>query len=110
MSNETPLLVIRAKPTADAAGEFRLWVLGAHLENARKIPGVDDVAAGITPSGTWYVFYTFASAEAFQKALGSPEAAYARGTWERWDDLMEVPRTIEVWAPLVPFSVGVRHN
>ena len=60
-----------------------------------KIPGVDDVAAGITPSGTWYVFYTFASAEAFQKALGSPEAAYARGTWERWDDLMEVPRTIE---------------
>ena len=108
--NAAPLLMIQAKPTAAAAAEFRSWILSAHLQNARKIPGVEEVNAGISATGTWYVLYTFADAGAFERALGSAEAAYARGTWERWDDLLERERVIEVLAPLMASSVAVRQN
>jgi hypothetical protein len=104
-----PLLVISAKPTPDSAAEFRRWVLGSHLEAARKIPGVADVSAGSSASGRWSVFYHFADVAGFERAVESAEAAYARGTWERWDDLME-ERTMEVWAPLTSTIRAVQHN
>ncbi len=109
MNSEAPMLVIRANPKAETASEFRTWLLGSHLAEARKIPGMSDVTAGASPSGTWYVFYTFDSGETFERALSSTEAAYARGTWERWDEKLE-GRTIEVWAPLTASPIQVRRN
>lgn len=103
------MLVVQAQPKTESASEFRAWLLGSHLPEARKIPGISDVTAGISSPGTWYVFYTFASAETFERALGSPEAAYSRGTWERWDERLE-GRTIEVWAPLMVSPIQVRQN
>ncbi len=109
MNGAAPILVVRAKPKDGAAGNIRSWILRTHLTEAKRIPGVTDVTAGSSAAGTWYVLYTFTNAESLQKALGSPEAAYARGTWERWDDQLE-ERVIEVWAPLVPSSIVVRYN
>ena len=109
MNQESPMLVVRTNPKPEAAREFRAWLLGVHLGEARKIPGMGDVSAGISPAGTWYVLYTFTSAETFERALGSAEAAYSRGTWESWDDKLE-GRAMEVWAPLMASPIQVRQN
>jgi len=109
MNSEAPMLVMRADPKPESRPGFRAWLLGSHLAEARKIPGMRDVTAGVSPGGTWYVFYEFSSTETFEQALSSPEAAYTRGTWERWDDELE-GRTIEVWAPLVASPIQVRQN
>jgi hypothetical protein len=39
-----------------------------------------------------------------QSALQSPQAAYARGTWEQWAPHLE-ELTIEIWATLFPMPV-----
>ena len=109
MNQESPMLFVRTNPKPDAAREFRAWLLGVHLAEARKIPGMGDVSAGISPAGTWWVLYTFESAATLEKALGSPEAAYARGTWESWDEKLK-DRAMEVWAPLMASPIQVRQN
>jgi hypothetical protein len=109
MNSKAPMLVVQASPKAESASAFRAWLLGSHLAEARSIPAMSGVTAGVTRAGTWSIFYTFASAEAFERALGSPEAAYARGTWERWDDQLE-DRSTEVWAPLIVSPIQVRRN
>lgn len=109
MNSEAPMLWVQAKPKVESASEFRAWLLGTHLAEARNIPGMSDVTAGVNPEGLWYVFYSFDSAKTFERALSSPEAAYTRGTWERWDEQLE-GRTIEVWAPLMVSPIQVRQN
>ena len=109
MDGTTPMLVVRAKPKPGVVAEFRAWMLRTHLAEARRIPGIRDVSAGVSAAGTWYALYVFEDAQSFERALNSPEAAYARGTWERWDDQME-ERVIEVWAPLMPSPLAIRPN
>ena len=60
--------------------------------------------AGHTPTGTCLGFYSFESAEVVQSALSSAEAAYARGTWERWAPQLE-ELLIEIYAPLLPLPI-----
>lgn len=104
MNDDTPLLLVRAHPKAAARTSFRRWFLSAHLKDVRKIPGIALIESGETAGGTTLGFYSFENVNAVQTALSSPEAAYARGTWEQWagslDELL-----IEIWAPTVPLPL-----
>lgn len=99
MDNERPLMLLRARIAEDDSGGFARWFQGVHMTDARRIPGVARVEAARTPDGTWLGMYTFESAEKLQAALGSPEAAYARGTWDRWAPRLE-ELSIEMFAPV----------
>lgn len=104
MTGDRPFLLVRARPTPDAAPRFGDWFRTAHLHDVRAIPGFTDIKAGRTDGGAWIGIYTFDSAESVQASLASPEAAYARGTWEQWTgDLEEL--LIEMFAPLGPLPI-----
>lgn len=104
MTGDAPFLLVRARPRPGAAEPFGRWFRDVHLGDAAAIPGFTTVRAGCTPGGTWLGVYTFESAEAVQVTLASPEAAYARGTWERWaGDLEELQ--IEMFASLAPLPI-----
>lgn len=99
-----PFLLVRARPKPGARERFEPWFRDVHLADAAKIPGIREVQGAATAAGTRLGFYTFESADAVQAALSSPEAAYARGTWEAWaGDLEELG--IEIWAPLFPLPI-----
>jgi hypothetical protein len=99
-----PFLLVRAHPRDEARAPFRAWFLGVHLRDAGAIPGIARIESGETAGGTTLGFYSFEDAESVQTALTSPQAAYARGTWEQWagrlDELL-----IEVWTPVPPMPV-----
>lgn len=104
MDNTRPFMLIRARARGDARADFDSWFDGVHLKDVAKIPGVVGVLQGRNPDGTRVGIYTFASTDVLQPALGSPEASYARGTWERWQpDLEEL--LIELWAVTFPLSI-----
>lgn len=94
-----PFLLFRAHPRPQDHDEFRRWFTGVHLNDARRIPGIASIEAGETKAGTFLAFYSFASAEAVQEALNSPQAAYARGTVEQWAPRLE-ELLIEMFTPL----------
>lgn len=100
MNDDTPLLLVRAHPKAAARVSFRRWFLGAHLRDVRSIPGIAVIESGETAGGTTLGIYSFENVAAVQTALSSPEAAYARGTWEQWAGSLE-ELLIEIWAPVV---------
>ncbi|MCC6381014.1 MAG: hypothetical protein IT304_00820 [Dehalococcoidia bacterium] len=101
MRGDTPFMLLRARTKPGAAARFDRWFREVHLRDVEKIPGVVSVRGGRTAGGTQLGLYEFAAAEVVQAALGSPEAAYARGTWEQWaGDLEEL--LIEMWAPVGP--------
>jgi hypothetical protein len=93
----TPFLLLRAKPKDEARSAFREWFLRVHLRDVGSIPGIAQIESGQTAGGTTLGFYSFADAESVQTALASPQAAYARGTWEQWAGRLE-ELLIEVWA------------
>lgn len=99
-----PFLLLRARPSEAIRAEFERWFLEVHLEDVRRIPGISEVQSAHTPGGTRLAFLQFVSAEIVQDALASPEAAYARGTWERWAPSMEELH-IEIFAPLLPLPL-----
>jgi hypothetical protein len=99
-----PFLLLRAKPKDDARLAFRAWFLGAHLRDVGSIPGIAEVETGQTAGGTTLGFYSFTDAESVQSALASPQAAYARGTWEQWAGRLE-ELLIEVWADVPPMGL-----
>lgn len=99
-----PVLLLRARARPEARERFGRWFCETHIEDVRRIPGIEQVESGSTADGTRLGLYTFAGADAVQPALGSPEAAYARGTWNQWtSDLEEL--IVEVYAPLFPLPV-----
>lgn len=101
MRGDAPFMLLRARAKAEAAARFDGWFREVHVRDVAKIPGVVSVRSGRTTKGTRLGLYEFAGAEAVQAALASPEAAYARGTWEQWAAELE-ELVIEMWAPLLP--------
>lgn len=89
--------------------EFRAWFRNVHIADARKVPGFSQIEAAETQAGTFLAFYTFASVEAVQLALASPQAAYARGTLEQWAPRLE-ELLIEMFSPLGPLPIFGSRN
>ena len=104
MDNDGPFMLLRARTDEEARQRFARWFRAVHLGDVERIPGMASVKAGRTPGGTFLGFYAFHDSEAMQSALQSPEAAYARGTWEQWAGHLE-ELSIEIWAPLVPLPI-----
>ncbi len=104
LSEHRPILLLRAHPKAPERASFERWFRGAQVPAVRRIPGISGIEVGRTPGGTTLGFYMFESADVVQAALGSPEAAYARGTWEAWAPHLD-QLLIEIWAPLMPLPI-----
>ena len=104
MNDDTPFLLVRARPKPDTRAPFRRWFLSSHLSDVRSIPGISVIESGETAGGTTLGIYSFENVEAVQTALSSPQAAYARGTWEQWAGSLE-ELLIEIWAPVVPLPL-----
>lgn len=99
MKAASPLLLVRARPRRGVEAEFERWFRTVHLRDVRRIPGFASVRLARTPNGTLLGIYEFAGEESVQQALNSPQAAYARGTWERWIPHLE-EFLVELFAPL----------
>lgn len=100
----SPFMLLRARPRPGAEERFDAWFRAVHLEDVRRIPGISAVHSARTPGGTRLGFYAFADADSVQTALQSPQAAYARGTWEQWAPHLE-ELAIEIWATLFPMPM-----
>ena len=104
MNTPYPFILLRARPADEARGRFEPWFRQVHLRDVEKIPGIARVRSGKLPGGSHIGIYEFASAEALQAGMASPEAAYARGTWEQWagelDELL-----LEMWAAVFPLPM-----
>ena len=99
MNTNLPFLLLRARPKAESRDRFAEWFGDTHLRDVRRIPGIVGIQRGRTAGGVLLGVYTFGSAEVVQAGLSSPEAAYARGTWEQWASELE-ELLIEMWAPI----------
>jgi len=104
MNQTTPMMLLRARPKPEERERFSVWFREVHLRDIQNIPGIVSVETGTTAAGTKLGFYAFESSEVVQAALSSPQAAYARGTWQQWaphlDELL-----IEIFAPLFPLPI-----
>lgn len=89
-------MLLRARVRAASRDEFSHWFAREHRKDVSNIPGVSRVFGGRTAGGTFLGVYFFESAEVVQAALASPQAAYTRGTWERWQTELE-EMSIELW-------------
>lgn len=104
MDDQQPFMLVRARARDAARPDFDSWFETVHLRDIANIPGVARVRKGQNADGTRLGVYTFVSTEAVQPALASPQAAYARGTWERWQpDLEEL--LIELWSASYPIPL-----
>lgn len=93
------MMLLRARPADAIVERFAPWFRQAHLRDVERIPGISLAQSARTAGGVFLGLYEFENAEAVQGALSSPQAAYARGTWEQWaNNLAEL--SIEIWAPL----------
>jgi hypothetical protein len=104
MDASTPLLLVRARPNDETRAQFDSWFRKVHLRDVERIPGIASVTSGRTPGGVYLGFYSFSGSEDVQQALSSPQAAYARGTWEQWSSKLD-ELFIEIWAPLGPLPL-----
>jgi hypothetical protein len=109
MQADQPFLLLRARPKAEASDRFRRWFRTVHLNDVRAIPGIVAIESGLTAGGATLGFYSFAGADAVQTALSSPQASYARGTWEQWAGSLE-ELLIEIWSPLIPMPLYHSRN
>ena len=104
MNDVRPFMLLRARPLEAARAEFDAWFHQVHLKDVARIPGIVSVRRGTQPDGTKLAIYTFASVDAVQPALASPEAAYSRGTWEEWGPKLE-ELLIEIWSAAFPIPI-----
>lgn len=104
MTPSQPFLLLRARAIPDFQDEFNIWFHDVHLRDVAKIPGIVMVEAGETAEGTRIGIYTFQSTDTVQSALGSPQAAYSRGTWQRWQPNLE-ELLIEIWTSVMPMGL-----
>lgn len=104
MNDNRPFLLVRARPMPGEQQRFAAWFRGTHLRDVANIPGIVAIKSGATPAGTRLGFYSFESADVVQSSLASPQAAYARGTWEQWAPHLE-ELFIEIYAPLFPLPI-----
>ena len=108
MNDARPFMLLRARVRPPLRPEFDHWFETVHLRDVAAIPGIVLVRKGRNSDGTRLGIYTFESSDVLQAALASPQAAYARGTWERWQpDLEEL--LIEMWAAVfhIPLYSGI---
>lgn len=98
------MMLVRARSQPESRERFAWWFRNVHLRDVEKIPGIAGVISGVTPGGTHLGFYSFESTGRVQEALQSPQAAYARGTWDQWSSKLE-ELFIEIWAPLSPLPI-----
>lgn len=104
IGESSPFMLVRARARAEARPRFAEWFRSVHLRDVGRIPGITTIQSGTTAGGTKLGFYSFAGADVIQGALSSPEASYARGTWDAWsNDLEEL--SIEIFAPLLSLPV-----
>ena len=97
-------MLLRARSRPDVRAEFDRWFDRDHLVDVAKIPGIVRIRKGANRDGTRVALYSFESVDVVQTALASPEAAYSRGTWERWQpDLEEL--LIELWSAALPIPI-----
>lgn len=104
-----PFLLVRAVPYPEERDAFGRWFTRTHLADVRRIPGFGTVRHGRSHDGGFLGVYTFLDASKIQETLSSPEAAYARGTWETWARSLD-ELVVEVIAPLVPIRLYHGHN
>lgn len=105
MTGHEPFMLLRVRPHDDVRERFDRWFRSVHLEDVKRIPGISRVSGARTASGrTRLGIYSFASTESVQEALQSPQAAYARGTWEQWATHLD-ELSFEIFAPL--FSMPI---
>ena len=104
MTGDSTFMLLRARVGESDRERFAAWFRSVHLRDVEKIPGIVGVRGGRTPGGVNLGFYNFASNEMVQAALQSPQAAYARGSWEQWAPNLE-ELSIEIWAPLGPLPL-----
>jgi hypothetical protein len=104
MVDDRPFMLLRARVRPEARDGFARWFRESHLADVRNIPGINGVRGAVTGNGTRLGFYSFENGEAVQSALSSPEAAYARGTWEQWATQLE-ELGFEIWTPLGPLPM-----
>ena len=104
MTGDKPFMLIRARTNEKSRAKFAAWFRAVHLRDVESIPGIVDVTSGRTVGGTQLGFYNFSGPDAVQGALSSPQAAYARGTWEQWTPNLE-ELAIEIWTPLAPLPL-----
>lgn len=104
MNTPHPFMLLRARPSEESRVRFEPWFREVHLRDVEKIPGIARVRSGRLPGGTHIGIYQFESAEALQAGLASPEAAYARGTWEQWAGELE-ELLLEMWAAVFPLPM-----
>lgn len=104
MDDQQPFMLLRARSREHIRPEFDRWFEDVHLRDVAKIPGISAIRRGRMADGTRLALYSFEDTEAVQPALASPQAAYARGTWERWQpDLEEL--LIELWSAALPMPI-----
>lgn len=104
MDDQQPFMLVRARARVAARRAFDEWFGAVHLQDIARIPGVTNVRKGHNGDGTLLAIYGFASTDAVQPALASPQAAYARGTWERWQPELE-ELLIELWSAASPIPL-----
>jgi hypothetical protein len=104
VNTHRPFLLLRARPKAESRERFAAWFRQVHLRDVGRIPGIATIRSGSTRGGTQLGLYSFESADVVQGSLASPEAAYARGTWEQWAPELE-ELLIEMWAPAFPLPL-----
>ena len=104
MDDARPFMLLRARSRPEVRGEFDAWFDAVHLRDVAKIPGVVRIRRGRAADGTRLAVYSFEDADTVQAALASPEAAYARGTWERWQPELE-ELLIELWSAAFPIPL-----
>ena len=104
MNDSRPFMLLRARVHDDHRGEFDRWFEAVHLRDVARIPGIVAVRKGRNADGTRVAVYTFADTDTVQTALASPEAAYARGTWETWQPMLE-ELLIELWSAAFPIPL-----
>jgi hypothetical protein len=94
-----PFLLLRVRVRPEARARFEEWFRTAHVTDALKIPGLVGIRSGTTAGGTRIACYMFESAESVSTALQSPQAAFARGSLERWTSELEELR-VEMFSAL----------
>jgi len=104
MNDPRPFMLLRARVHAENRGEFDRWFEAVHLRDVARIPGIVSVRKGRNADGTRLAIYAFADTDTVQSALASPEAAYARGTWETWQPMLE-ELLIELWSAAFPIPL-----
>ena len=104
MQPDQPVMLLRARPSPAVRDQFAAWFRKVHLRDVERIPGISNVASATGPGGIFLGFYSFEGSDDVQTALSSPQAAYARGTWEQWSSKLE-ELFIEIWAPLGPLPL-----